>query len=567
MFYLRIEEENIPLSDLSISVRLLNPMFTDQGSFSLSFNIPLTNPLMKKLAGKWAIDSSVNKKPKYDASIVYDGQEILSGTISFTFSRKFAKGNLNIGNGAFYNAIKDVKLTEVPFEPVQIFNTQETFRQMTQGYAFIGYPNTDWTLFPVYNEDWQKDESVFPNAVFQNEFAYHAGEDRFDQYQTIFFYLLKILNELPLIYGYTFNDDFYIRDGEFNQLVIFNTFETFSKGSAFDNVDIKVQDNLPNILIKDFLKQLDETFNTTVFVDNRSKSLYIKNNQDIIESDDSIDISDIAGKEFEVSGIEDTGILFSNGSDSGDEEWSNKFQNFYSDKYTIKDPVQYSWQLPATANINDIRLVTDEDYYYIYKYDQSSGSNSWQFFSVHNGQYKVGEAPFTQRNNATGSFVMELKPMKIYNEYGTVVDTKQIRVPVLKMKGNSAKFHGDAVDFGLRLLFYKGIKQGEDHIDYPFGSIDNTGYWGDLGSFGTHLSLKWEGEYGLYQQYWSRWAYWWLNYRKEVKRQIYWDVSHLLNFKWWKKYRIGGDEFLIKEIPLRFEGDKIVPGITKLVKI
>lgn len=128
-----------------------------------------------------------------------------------------------------------------------------------------------------------------------------------------------------------------------------------------------------------------------------------------------------------------------------------------------------------------------------------------------------------------------------------------IRCPWAEQKGNGVE-REESEPFSARLLFYRGMQPDSNTDDYPMGSYDNL----DMNEnqiAGRNLSLKWEGEFGIYNQLYKNYITWWLN-RRQLNHLIV-DPSRL-NFI--DKVTINRIDLILKKRTINFAIDQIVPS-------
>ena len=86
------------------------------------------------------------------------------------------------------------------------------------------------------------------------------------------------------------------------------------------------------------------------------------------------------------------------------------------------------------------------------------------------------------------------------------------------------------------------------------GSNDNLDRSGNQIA-GRTLTLKWEGEQGVYNQLWKDYLKWWMN-----RKQVNWSIKDPSTIDFTTKYAIDRNHYLLKNRPIHFTLHEIVPG-------
>jgi hypothetical protein len=110
--------------------------------------------------------------------------------------------------------------------------------------------------------------------------------------------------------------------------------------------------------------------------------------------------------------------------------------------------------------------------------------------------------------------------------------------------------------FTCRLLFYRGMQTDSNNDPYPMGSNDNLDRTGNLLS-GKTLTLKWDGDYGLfglYQILWRRYLTWWMN-----RVQVSWTIKDPSALRFDQIYGIQGNHFVLKQRSVTFTDRGVEP--------
>jgi hypothetical protein len=86
------------------------------------------------------------------------------------------------------------------------------------------------------------------------------------------------------------------------------------------------------------------------------------------------------------------------------------------------------------------------------------------------------------------------------------------------------------------------------------GSSDNLDRIGTQLT-GKNLCLKWEGEFGLYEQLWKNYLTWWM-----ARKQVTWYIKDPSDLSFTKKYAIQGNHYLLKKRTVNLTQRGVEPG-------
>lgn len=151
-----------------------------------------------------------------------------------------------------------------------------------------------------------------------------------------------------------------------------------------------------------------------------------------------------------------------------------------------------------------------------------------------------------------------------------MIQTAGSRIPHADQKLNSNSLAClEKSEFSLRLLFYRGLQAVNVtppiHY-YPLTTYDIYQHLGQKLS-DANLSLDFNGNYGIKEKRYKNYLHWYQNIRKPVSISINWPPYLLQNFDYAKKYRIRGNTYFVKTIPMTLLEDGQEFGKTELLKV
>jgi len=138
---------------------------------------------------------------------------------------------------------------------------------------------------------------------------------------------------------------------------------------------------------------------------------------------------------------------------------------------------------------------------------------------------------YNQRSTAPFSFAIDAGGNEFHTAAGTLFETKHQdtintnrtwTIPEAAQTGNSAPFEVEG-DYGLRLLFYRGLQADSTGNAYPRGSSE-----------GTEIALRYDTGKGLYVQSWQAWLDF-LSRTVAVETQMQFPIKDFMELDWQKK--------------------------------
>jgi hypothetical protein len=263
------------------------------GGFSLPFDIPNSarNNRILKHAGR--IQSASFGILKAPFELFHDGRLIATGTAKMQKTSAQVYGlYLQVGTGDFAGKTEGKKLMDVDFGGVRewFFKPEFTF------------PDDDFALFPVYNPKFM-DDTQFKDQFIANGYrisAYGNGayytEPGMVSAVTPFPFLAYVLERIFNHFGFVVKENIFATDAELRKLVVYSNHEAghmtwtavherrwevdMTTGSyhyryywviTFDRVleTWNLADQLPDMLIKDFVLAVRSMFNTAITIDHQ----------------------------------------------------------------------------------------------------------------------------------------------------------------------------------------------------------------------------------------------------------------------------------------------------------
>lgn len=576
MLFLKVNNESLDLtSGAVISINEESPVFEKDsipGGFAFPFDLPVTSCNRRILGFPDRIEKAGLMSIEQDFELYHSGQIRATGTIHIKEADQSYRAYLTVGSGDFASKVKDKKLQDLSLGGERTWAFKPEFK----------YPDDDFTIFPVFNPTFMVDtykEGSFESGLFRIN-AYENGAFYNNQLHafavTPFPFLGYVIKELFTELGFQIVENCIELDPDLRDLVLYSTKDITSLIQTTEVVEVflgidefgremyeyqevttvergldkfRLSDCVPEMTIKDFILWLRNRFNLA-FVFDRYNRVKIIKRQDLVLSHPAMDITDQAIGSPKVIAIEKPeGFALKWEHDPDDDLFSDEnFQKIDDFLSYLKEPVANTGELSGLEpEINEIRLVESLGYYYRYaKFELPAGGwrYQWQQWSIGFQNYLEGEM---EEVFSTGFSTLRML------KYQRELAGPTIRCPWAEQKGNTME-REEPQPFSPRLLFYRGmIYNSQDDLE-PMGSNDNFTYWGNKIS-GKNLILKWDGEYGIYNQLWKDYLTWWLN-----RKQVNWMIKDPSVLEFNQKYAIDRSHYLLKKRTIHFSTHEITPG-------
>lgn len=307
--------------------------------------------------------------------------------------------------------------------------------------------------------------------------------------------------------------------------------------------------HVPEIKSGEFLKEIEKLLGCRMFIDESSRECQILFLKDIIKENIVTDISGYTGTILNQPLNCMDGYEFEFESPSGDERWGARIKEL-TPEMIIKDPVATKDNLPMDGQHNDIRLVIDENAWYLYHNVYFMRNQGWDFFCENILNIKIGKGEFSISSKFSPMLTEKVSVAGKENEIMYDFTFLSVEKPGSLLILNQS----NKDDF--RLFFYRGLKNHQIWAYHQFRVVQiplcNNNVYDQNGVKITeaNLSLRWDSEYGIYNQFYKEYFDLLLNKYREATFYINWPEHMLNSFAWWKKYRINHQNYLVKSIEM-----------------
>jgi hypothetical protein len=587
MYQAKVNGQAIDVDNLSLTLRLKNPMFDPNGGMEWSASYPFTLPNTVRnraifgFPGRLSGKSGVQRDFDFEHSM--NGIRLPGDTIRV---KQTTKGQIEayvkIGRSDFISLNKDKKLTDLSFEVQSFQVSNPSHANYLFSHFSHSYPTIAFAIFPVRNKGfysgtdddlWWNDITGNPPGPYQNMVYY--DDDNVIHYNphviTPFPYVAAVIDKIFAESKYNLNRCFFKEDAELLNTCIFNPNRCryFEHPVANDTVTIELQKHLPRMKVLDFFINLRVPFGLDLYFNYYKKEVSLISRREIITSREIIDFGSRVSPDYKVF-LEDpiANFLFSMKGDSADTLWQEKvksMKDFLTSALvqTVDDFSQLSSSIRGC-----IGFVVSEDTYYIYEINQDTGSLEWQFLSLNLQDYLAGTGEDFKNEGDIGCLISENH--KFAGKVGATIPWSW-DTPVTSIFGNfenGPNGLSNYADFGLRLMFRRGIAELDNGYRYPYGTSFNSYVTPDPDW--EKYSLRWFGpqqpagnsQKGLYRNFWKDWFEFRRNSRQIEFTKLMSPVE-IFNIDFTKKYRAFDINLILDEINITVTEKGFKPATIK----
>lgn len=495
MLQIKINNEFADLGDFSITFELLNPIFNDVGSYSYPFTLP-SSPRNRRIFGfPERINSNQIKKTNFEADIFVYGQMWKRGVLIIREVNDVSiKANFGVGEGYFYNSLKDISLRSIDlggrrdrmsyYTPTISPNTH--WNRIYDKF----WPETDFTLFPLqFPKFHDKEQPLYSGSV--NDYIpsgtglhlyYNVPNNHFVLFPFLNYVLQQIFRHLNI----SVKENIFTNHAGLSQLVLLNNstlnyFNNEQQTFLMIGGNFTLNEYMPDANISELLQHLEQTFLAYPFYNEFDHSVSIKLMRDILTS--SPVALHIPFRLNSINPNEYDGFTFNYDFDGDDELLKTSIKDLTD--YTFKGTVNTVQDLPYHDNeYLDLYFVKSTNTYHYFVPFQNQWVNTFasdsKYYIEGNGKLKI---------NYSNVFARDAQNKTLIGLQGNI---QTLGVP-----------YEEPDPPKLRLLQWFGI-QNIAFQNVPYGSAYNTKPDGSI--IGPY-SLEWSGEYGVKEKFFKEWLH------------------------------------------------------------
>jgi hypothetical protein len=463
-----------------------------------------------------------------------------------------------------------LEVCRVEYSSTNIFTTN----------AALDQDDSDFTVFPIYNSKFLEN---FPDDAFQLDNLsiktiytehfpvlnyYKNGEFPLFLNGTVegesfmcanlftpFVYMRKLLRQIASEAGYNIvNNPF--DSTAFKNMVLFNAYaeNTYTSNTttlAPVKPTFNLTDHVPAMLQSDFINYItwltgyvpmvENNLHTITFIDLKDKHIVSPTNATAAFP------GKILNNPLVKIEPEYKGIKFELQKASVDSYLSGAIKDLH-DKLIYKGSVTSINLLPASGNmVNDMYLVTNLNEYYVFQYNSETYTLTWIFYS------KKFPILYTEGIEPYLTISTELCPVlttRIEDEILGAPDNRIWTVPRCDQAGILEGFPDSlGAEYGLQVLYYKGMGTDSLGASYPLGSSRYSDYPGTPDTF-PDLSAS-----SLFDTRYKNWMQWLAYSAKPATLKVILTAGELARIKAHQIYSAYGYNFMVKEIRINLMVD------------
>jgi len=534
MLDIRIENTSLDLGKVSITFELNSPIFNSVGSFSYPFTLPATAKNKKLLNFPARINNNI-APGTHAAEIYIDGLIWKRGNLVVKESdRDTIKAYFTVGEGYFYNQIKDLKLKDLDLGGERITDNYSHDNLYSEIYN-NKYPDVDFAIFELRNSDFwlNTDHEIDFRNLNYNTLNYWDTSNKLNISKNTFVfypYVNYLLDRIVNYFDGSFIENEISTDTKLKQLCLYSNNPQNDIQYIGDYLNILqkptylLNDSLPDVSVLEFIKSIEETFAATLFYNDNDGRFSIKLFKTIIDSealkiDNSFVINSVSPNDWEGYTV----------------AWNNDPDDKLIEDY-VRDISIFNFigsvnsfsQLPITATQGDMYFVESFSRYFVWS-SWSFGGYSWNFASN----------AFSQIISGIGSKSITPFGSLYYSHINETNDDQKV--------GNHLLGEGYK-DFPIRFLFYRGMINQK-----PVGG--STTHNIPFPAYGIH----WHGDTGLYENFWKKPLEFFSRTRQGEFKMVL-DAATLKNIDFSRKYRFANANWLLSNIKIQVTNDGISPA-------
>lgn len=305
------------------------------------------------------------------------------------------------------------------------------------------------------------------------------------------------------------------------------------------------QNHVPNIKISEFLIRIQKLFGIVYSFDHSAKQVEVLFIRDILNNFAAAGYDVCAVKSskkaaFHAANSYLLNFVFPQSDLNSEENFLNVDQSMIIGEYATVD------DLPASAEEGFYALISNLNSLYVFR------SGAWAWYTDYFYPFYI--------NSGKTEIKPDVSPMLMHWGNHPLHGT-HFPCPRISQKG-SGQLTG-LNEFAFHLVFYRGLEQDSSGATYPFATISA---YGPTGSLISSYELKWDGTYGLYEQFLREYYDFVINRSRPVEYDRYFTASEIRNVDFMEKVRIFQNTFLIKQISIPLSQSSIGVASMKLIK-
>lgn len=539
-----------------------SPAFSESalvGDFSYSMSFP-DSEHNARILGFISNPALYNNITEHSCEIYEDNNFILTSIFRVTSTKKGDKISGNIINTAydFINKIKNLTTKDLDLGGDHVFSGGSEFDVFIINMMQGSYPTYKIAQFPILNEtykDGTPEEEEWMDKLYINPYNPANGPNVF------FPYLAFIIDQIFIKFGLSVNNII----GQHEELKKLCLIGLMVDPHVTSYIGYNLHYHVLKVDLTKLLDAIKSTFGTAFFFNNKTNQVKMVFQENLLTiTGDYVDWTDkvlrAPAKKFD---YKDNGFMLSHNFDSSDTTMSEfQLEPGILENAVISESVLTPFDLPVYENMGskagEIRFVTCEQCFYIIvdidtepTIDYQWQRLSWNFFGK-----KVGEG-LNEKQSQLTTLGMNWHVRKMYSKTWMTPHSNQV---LLKnpLTGSLSLLHSGENNYNLvapiindfepRVLFYRGWQPDFYDNQYPLGT---SGKFDAKGNVIGSLTMNWDGEDGLHENFWKKWlAFIDNSVPEEVPVNL--NIRDILSLDLSKQYKIESNYYLIKKLSIDF---------------
>jgi hypothetical protein len=314
---------------------------------------------------------------------------------------------------------------------------------------------------------------------------------------------------------------------------------------------LNLADHMPEATCMDFLNALRQTFALEFFIDSERKEVVSKFLKDVLNDSPQVQLSKVI-PDPEIMVEEEQGFEFSFSWDGADEYPQDPDNNsVYEDYGTFARFADLPW---PTAENQTATILNTGEIYISYADEEAEGFLKW----------KIAGHIFKDLTLGNGSISVSPPAAPVLMGSESYKSSPWFACAKIAQPGFSMAFETGQQPCGLRFMLWHGLDPASGKT-----LASCTGIRGD-GSMLTDFNLAWQGEKGLYETFWKRWAQWRMNMARQVSFKIALpgdDYYLIRRLGFDHPEEIAGNLYLLESIEFVLMIDRISQLVIKAWKV
>lgn len=556
-------------ADTSISYTLNNSVFTSSdtsqlpGSYSFPFTVPVTGHNLKVLKHPNLV-TAATKYQAGECEIYFGGTLLFSGTLTVQSSDRRSISLYVVS--AQVTDIKKTKLSDLPLGGARAIGNKAALLAHAKETAQnpLDY---DYVFFPILNQNFIENKSSKIFYWFQNYWNSATEEFELDDDKPIFMPFIRLeylLSELLAQTGFFFVNEFQDTD-ELKNLVVYNNYSMYSQDGVSGSINLSNHVSQTNC--SDFLKKVSAVFCLGIFTDFLSKKIRLVPLKKVLSRPAESDWTYFAEYEYQIPNTErDTPENLCYAEDDRDGRFAYLRSLVKPTVFTTVQTFAEIFAAPGTYYV-----VATHAYWL-------RGARTEFLYTTLGCMPQDSEVDLgiktRNRNSEPNNLEATFAPLLDAHGYSIVAPHTYTRLPRIDQPG-TVEYIDDQTDTGAdiwkeqksdcpdRFTIYRGYTEDGSGNNYPYAS--GLPY-GPLSDTIGEVSLRWDGEYGIYLEWWREWHQL-IRDGKTVVRKFNLNLYSITNFQFDKKVRVDNMDYIVKSLKINITMTGISPTEATMLSV